>query len=206
MKHKNWLIFIVVMIIIIVADILLYIRSNDYFIDENVQTSEKVDESVEKNAQNDNLYRNDKYKFSIVFPEGWEQRDGASSNLLWEAFFSSSSIDLQVKEFSIDLNELGMDMNIKDLLSNDEYFNSVTNSIPNGELLNYELTKVSNEDAYYVEYLIPRESLGEDIYAKQWGMMHNNILYTISLGGPEDEYKMYNKEFSSAISSFTFED
>ena len=202
---KKWALVVGAFVLIFGAGLVLDLNQYGYFIDEENLTIPATDKNSDNSEQIGNLYRNNTYSFRIKFPEGWEQMSGDGPHILWKAVDEGNSINVGVQEFPAEFKY--QDINIRDVASEEEYFNEIKNGFPGAKLIDSGFTKIDNKDAFYIEYTAPYEALDVKVvvHNKVWQVVHNNALFMITAGAPENEYSALEKDFALSVGSFVFE-
>jgi len=75
-------------------------------------------------------------------------------------------------------------------------------------LIDYGESKLGNDPAYWIKSSFAYTVLGITMQttALQYQVLNNNILYTINMGAPSDEFDMAESEFMKSIETFVIED
>lgn len=148
-----------------------------------------------------NCYANEKYKFSLIYPEGWE----AKGDNMTVSIKSSEETGPICSILSIEIPGLqSSNLSFQDfinssrqqlLINNHTLVSENKRSI--GGIEGYELVEVYNFDAFNVTYPIKFQHV---IFIK------NNTSYQILCGSIEDKFGEYKPNFESIITSFKFND
>ena len=165
----------------------------------------KTDKSVDSFEQIGNLYRNNKYNFRIIFPDGWNQKLGDGPHVLRKAIDDKgNSINIGALEFPFELKGLSL----QEIVSEEDSFNDIKEKFPEAIFIESGFTKIDNKDAFFLEYIISYEALDVKVVAhtKQWMMVYNDVLYTITISGSKDDYDFLQEQFILSVGSFVFED
>lgn len=196
-----------IVLLILIAVIVVLVAYPFYSQNTNLP---KTDKNPSNEEQVGDLYRNTKYGFRIIFPEGWEQKAGDGPNVLRKAGNGKSSINIGVRELS---NILGDEsFTIKDMMAlsefRDETIQQLKEKFSNVKLLDSGETKLGNVPAYWVKYKSSYSALGVTVNttALQYQLLHNNILYFITAGTTEEEFNTTEPIFKKAIVTFVLED
>ena len=164
----------------------------------------KTDKSIGSFEQIGNLYRNNKYNFRIKFPDGWNQELGDGLHVLQKAIDDKgNSINIGAIEFPVELKG----MKIQEIVSEEDSFNDIKEKFPEAIFIESGFTKIDNKDAFFLEYIVSYEALDVKViaYTKQWMIVYNDILYTITIGASKDDYNLLQEKFILSIGSFVFE-
>jgi len=162
-----------------------------------------TDKSSENSEISGNFYKNTKYNFSILFPEGWDIGEADNPTIVQEATSGTNSINISIQQFSLDNQD--QVNSIKDTSSLDDFVNSSIDELENTfgsvEIIGYGEAEINNEDVYWLRYAIPVS--GElKMTSGVYSIMKNNIFYIISFGTVGD-YSEKEKVFMDSISTFT---
>lgn len=197
---KRWILVGLIFALIIATGLILDLNKYGYLINE--ESFPKTDKNRNNSEQIGNLYSNKIYNFKIAFPEGWEQKPGNRLSILQKALNGGNSINVGVQEFPPEFKDL--EINIRDLGLEKEYFKEIQNNFPDAELIDSGFTKIDNTEAFYIEYTA---NYGPVLmHNKQWQIAHDNAVYTISAAAYEDAYLELEEEFALSVGSFSFED
>lgn len=195
---KRWILVGLVFAVIIGAGL---ISDLNKYGDFAVKNFPETDRNADNAEQIDNLYRNKLYNFKIEFPVGWDQRPGDGASILQKAVKGGNSINVGVQEFPPEFKD--SEINIYDMELEKEYFKEIKNKFTEAKLVASGYTKIDNKDAFYIEYTWLYGPIL--VHNKQWQVINDNALYTITAGSAEDEYLKFEAEFELSAGSFDFE-
>ena len=167
----------------------------------------ETDKSPEYSEQIGNLYRNNKYKFQIEFPDRWQQRPGDQPHIVWLATNGTTTISLMVmKEYEggsddVDIRELNA-------IGKDVYMNLLKTQIPDAEFVDLGMININGEEAYWFQYVgtPPVEGVDEQFMNLNYQLIRGGTLYTIGIGSPVNEFPRLETELRKTVSTFAFKD
>lgn len=173
-----------------------------YFYIEN-----KVSTPADKNPINeeivDNLYRNTKYQFRIKFPETWEIKKGDGPNILVKATSGEgSSINIYVKDLGVELGD------IDDLMSLDEWANSVNEKFPSAKIISKKEIYIDNRKAYFVQYSINYKALDQETDGIFYNvsLVNKNYNYAITAGSEKSQFESEKQTLDQSVRTFVIEE
>lgn len=173
-----------------------------YFYVEN-----KISTPADKNPIHEeiigNLYRNTKYQFRIKFPEAWEIKKGDGPNILVKATSSEgSSINIYVKDLGIELGD------ITDLISLDEWANSVNEKFPSAKIIAKKEIYIDNRKAYFVQYSMNYKVLDRetDGICYNVSLINKNYNYAITVGSKESKFESDKQILDASVGTFVIEE
>jgi BatD DUF11 like domain len=150
-----------------------------------------------------NLYRNTKYQFRIKFPEEWEIKKGDGPNILVKATSSEgSSINIYVKDLGIELDD------ITDLISLDEWANSVNEKFPSAKIIAKKEIYIDNRKAYFVQYSMNYKVLDRetDGVCYNVSLINKNYNYAITAGSKESKFESDKQILDASVGTFVIEE
>ncbi|MBX2963698.1 MAG: hypothetical protein KF687_14390 [Cyclobacteriaceae bacterium] len=172
-----------------------------------IYVENKIKSPADKSPINDeivdNLYRNTKYQFRIKFPETWEIKKGDGPNILVKASSGKGgSINIYVKDLGIALGD------IDDMLSIEEWTNSVYEKFPSAKILEQKEIYIDNKKAYFVQYTITYKVLEHQTNGIFYiiGLINKNYLYAITAGSVEGQFEDEKPILDASVSTFVIED
>lgn len=167
----------------------------------------KISTPADKNPINeeivDNLYRNTKYQFRIKFPEAWEIKKGDGPNILVKATSEEgSNINIYVKDLGVELGD------INDLISLDEWANSVNESYPSAKIISKKEIYIDNRKAYFVQYSLNYKALDHEIDGILYNvtLVNKNFNYSITAGSVESRFEGEKQILDASIRTFVIEE
>ena len=173
-----------------------------YFYVEN-----KISTPADKNPINEeivgSLYRNTKYQFRIKFPDSWEIKKGDGPNILVKATSrEGGSINIYVKDSGIELGD------IDDLMSIDEWANSVHEKFPSAKILSKKELYIDNRKAYFVQYSVNYKALENEIDGIFYnvGLVNKNYTYVITAGSEESGFESEKEILDQSVGTFVIEE
>jgi len=149
-----------------------------------------------------NCYANEKYKFSFIYPEGWEakgadmivsidpseENNQSTCNILFLEIPELQSSNLSFKDF---INSSRQQI----LINNHTLVSENKRTI--GGIEGYELVESYNFDAFNVTYPLKFQHV---IF------IENNTFYQILCGSAEDKFEKYKPKFEGIVTTFKFND
>lgn len=169
----------------------------------------KTDKSDSNNEVVGNLYRNTKYGFRIKFPQGWKIGNGDGKHIVQKATSGNGTILVMVFQMDLAGNE-GLS-SIKDVGTVKEYVDMAMESpkqtFSDVKVINYGETKIDNRPAYWVEYSMTYETLGNKVKMTSitYSMAKGDTMYSIQSGTSSDDFEKIKPTFTNSISTFVFE-
>jgi hypothetical protein len=163
-----------------------------------------VDKSSENSEIVGSLYKNNKYNFSIEFPDVWEIGDSDIPDTIKQATYEGDTISVQLKQMDFDNNKFN---SIKDVGSLED----VTNSLIQGAKSQFETkiidrgeTQINNNPAYWVEYSIAYSNSDYviDMTSITYVLAKGNIMYSISAGATTSKFNELVPTLNKSINSF----
>jgi len=199
-----WILFAVIVIVGIFFKGVSNMENFSSYYQEEAQVL-NTDRSPENSEISGNFYKNTKYNFSILFPEGWNIGEGNNQTIVQEASLGTDSINVSVQQ--INLSESDFFDSIKDASSLEGFINSSEEGLEemfnNVEIIDYGETKIGGEDVYWLRYYM---SISEDLKMTSgvYSIAKDNIIYTIGFG-TLGNYSEKEELFMDSISTFTIE-
>lgn len=167
----------------------------------------KISTPADKNPINeeivDNLYRNTKYQFRIKFPESWEIKKGDGPNILVKATSGEgSSINIYVKDLGFELGDIG------DLISIDEWANSVNEKFPSAKIISKKEIYIDNRKAFFVQYSVNYKALDHeaDMIFYNVSLTNKNYTYAITAGSEESKFESEKQILDQSVRTFVIEE
>jgi hypothetical protein len=151
-----------------------------------------------------NLYRNDKHKFRITFPEGWKVERGSGPNTVVIASDNKGS--------SININITKTDSNNSaDMLSLElipELLKALQSAYSDVELLDKSETYICNRKALMIKYngTYKHIKASPRMTVLTFVTVNNGHMFTITCGTGLALYRNYKKAFVDSVSTLVFED
>ena len=154
-----------------------------------------------------NLYRNNKYKFRIEFPKKWEYAPGASKNTLAQALNrrKAAVIGVAVTERQSGFTEI-QDSELKDY---GKKLNEIL-ALQNQEAKNLKIQKgtLNNFPAHIMQYstILSSGTMSDEYFVKQIQCIYDSKQYIITIRVVLDEWnKEMSNIFDRVVHSFVFE-
>lgn len=157
-----------------------------------------------------NLYRNEQYYFSIVFPDNWKVEKGRNPNVVVKATSENGegleSINILVKE----LPEVAQGVDITELAEGKDLLYSERQT-----LIGFGQTFIDNEKALWAESIVSYTAMDLTIYVVQYQVItvQGDNIFAITAGAGEitkdkamKNYQLFEPLFKQTIGSFQFED
>lgn len=160
--------------------------------------------SISVTCFSQNYYKNDKYKFSFRYPDGWVEYKVLDTTIT--AFYDSiATFQSKVDEFDYNMedniySEGFLEENIHLLL---EYLKKV---FAEAHIIDYGETFIFSKPALYTVYEGKAKSLDLEVTIKYYNIQVaiKNILYTFTCSSPKSLYGSYQKVFNSILTSIVF--
>lgn len=192
--------------------------------------AQKIRDEELKHTEKSNLYRDEKYKFRIKFPDGWTIEDGDGEHVVKKATNGGSTVMVMVfdnflsdmlianDEESFTKEEIEQlpyltigDFNDEEI---DNFLNEIistnTENFAGSQVLEKGTGYIDNRKAIYFTAKVPYQVLDikTEGILKFYYVIHNDKLYQIGGGyGVDPIDEEYNKPLIDAsIASFVFED
>jgi len=158
-------------------------------------------------ASSQSLFKSEKYKFHIRYPENWECYKGENEHLAFEIINDdNANINIVVYE---DESLIGRTI---DEIGIDNYIASISKSMKSKysafEVLEYYITYLDNQTAYYLMAKCTNKTLN---FIYHYGVIiyqtfKGNSVYTITAGVDNEYFNYYKPIFINIISTFVFEE
>ena len=172
----------------------------------------KTDKSLENEEWNNEIYRNNKYKFRIQFPKKWEYDKGTAKHTLARALNRKRGIVILVGVTELS-EKIQYPNDITKIMPIEAYKSDLMKKlfeIQNIPIENIGVEKgyLNNFPAYITEYLLVSSSgTNSSVYlSKQINCLYNSKIYSLGINIPVSEWnKNTSRIFDRCISSFNFE-
>ncbi|MAG44502.1 hypothetical protein CL633_01300 [bacterium] len=171
-----------------------------------------IEDWPEEEEQVGNLYKNQKYQFSIEFPKGWEQKDGNNKNILRIATKGRNSMNIMIQEMPKWTQQLTeTDFSINEIMTIEEFTKITMESIKleylKSDQLDSGTIKIDGKNAYWIKYVVYNSMPGANtaLVMIQYQLMHKNIFYSITTGSTQEEFESVEPVFKKSLSTFSFE-
>jgi hypothetical protein len=180
------------------------------------------------NLDKNNYYRNEKYKFSILFPVGWEERDneGYGVYTIKKAVNRNgrSAIGIAVKDFYKEMfsdeerkiiNRELINLEDKEIFSDEvlimlieEIVKQLRNTFSNVKIFEKNIRNINDKKAIYIKcsYIYNFANKKVDMIAIQYHFIHKGYMFTITGNSLFSSFNEDEKLMKQSISSFKFED
>jgi len=185
--------------------------STQSIIDSIKKSIPETDKSPENSEWRDNVYRNNKYKFRMVFPKDWVFDNGTTKHTIARAINKKdgATISILVQHISDAIanpNSIFENESENDLKSALEMLSPYQNK----KFENFEIKKgYLNNFPAYITSMTQNVLSGEreiEYLTKQIKSHCESKIYQITLNVPVNKYnKYYSSIFTSVIDSFNFE-
>ncbi len=156
-----------------------------------------------------NLYRNRVHTFSIVFPNGWIQREGQTPHTVVVSEDSEkASIVVQVFQTpaEVSLDDVA-DGDLQGLITG-SFAEIKAKSFPDAVLIKSGTTYIANKKAIWMllTYSIKQPFHTEKVRSMYYIVLRGQKMYQFICTSSENQYAKYNTIFLDAIRSVVFED
>lgn len=156
-----------------------------------------------------NLFRSKVHTFSIVFPDGWQQRNGQTPRtVVVSENAERASIIIQVFQSpaEVDLQNIA-DEDLSGLI-NDTFAGLKAKMYPDAVLMKSGTTFIANKKATWMlfTYSIKQAFVTEKVKTMLYTVFNGSKMYQILCTSPVNRYDYFDKIFLSAVRSFVFED
>ena len=156
-----------------------------------------------------NLFRSKVQAFSIVFPDGWQQKEGQTPRTVVVAENSEgASIIVQVFQAPAEVSLDSVSDEVVSELIKDTLAGLKATMYPDAVLRKSGTTYIANKKAIWMQYTysIKRPFATENVKTLLFSVFNGSKMYQILCTSSEKRYDYYDKIFLNTVGSFVFED
>lgn len=156
-----------------------------------------------------NLFRSKVHTFSIVFPDGWQQREGQTPRtVVVSENAERASIIIQVFQSPAEVDLANVSDEDLRVLINDTFTGLKAKMYPDAVLMKSGTTYIANKKATWMlfTYSIKQAFVTEKVKTMLYTVFNGSKMYQILCTSSVNRYDYFDNIFLSAVRSFVFED
>jgi len=146
-------------------------------------------------------WQSNQYDYTIEIPQGFNLSTAIGKNVDFKAIYNESSVVVVAKQ----LPQAYSEMSIWEMLGDLETFGAEWETgaqeyMINPTFLKFGKTEIDGSDTFWYDY----KTDNPDMYSKNYQLLRNNIIYTITLTCPTKKYNYFSPVWYRVKESFQF--